>query len=181
MEYVKLNENTVKIIVSAFELEMMNVNFKELCNNKFKTSIFFKALCESLEDSFTKNAFVEVFNLDEQGIVIYFSKIPPRITDKKSELTVTFQNEKTEILCALCLKIKNFVNDSSGILYSDGKNYRLVVKIPPENTEGIRKLVNKYKIYAKTGEIVPSLTCEHNELWKVIIPNNAVSILSEGF
>lgn len=181
MEYLRLNENTVKIIVSARELEMMNVDFKELCENNFKTSLLFKNVCEGLENSFVKNAFVEVFNLDEQGIVIYVSKIPPKIADKKSEITVTFENKNPEKLCELCFGLKDFACDSSGILYSDGKNYRLVTKIPPENTEGIKKLVNKYKIYAKTGEIVPSLTCEHNELWKVIIPVNAVSILSEGF
>ncbi|MBQ7755797.1 MAG: adaptor protein MecA [Oscillospiraceae bacterium] len=181
MEYAKLNENTVKIIISAEELKSMNVNFNELCNNNVKTSIFFKALCDNLEDSFVKNAFVEVFNLDEQGIVIYVSKIPPKISDKKTDITVTFENEKPEKLCELCFKLKSLANDCSGTLYSDGKNYRLVIKIPPENTEGIRKLVNKYKIYAKIGEIVPSLTSEHNELWKVIIPDNAVNILSEGF
>jgi len=182
VEFVSLNENTVKIIISYDELEELNISFEELQNNSFKASLFFKMLCKNLNEDFMKKSYVEIFNLDNEGLVIYFSKMPTLKTENKTHILVTLETENHIKLCNFCselLKITKEIPESS--LYSDDKNYRLIIKIPSVNSEGIKRLVNKLKIYARIGELVPSVTKEHTEMWKQITPKNAVKVLSEGF
>ena len=71
-------------------------------------------------------------------------------------------------------EVKDKIEKEFGVEYSIRSVERIMKKLNYSYTK-------PYKIYAKIGEIVPSLTSEHNELWKVIIPDNAVNILSEGF
>lgn len=181
MEYIFLNKNAVKIIISKSELDKMNVTFEGLINDNKKATILFECVAKGLDHSFFKNSLVEIFNLDENGVVVYFCKKPDACIKNKN-LTVTFETKKPELLCGMCNKLKSLLSDKNeGVLYCDDENYRLVIKIPPEDSEGIKKLVNKYKIYAKTGDIIPSLMSEHSEIWKILIPDNAVNVLSEGF
>ena len=181
MDILNLNENTVKISISYDELLKMDITFDSLRNDSLAASLFFSMLLEKLDEKFLDNAYVEIFDLDEQGVVIYLSTIPPKKKDVNTPAFVTVETDNIRKLCRFCNSLRK-INEEffENSLYWDGKNYRLVIKIPPENTEGIRKMVNKFKIYARIGELVPSLTKEHNETWKNIIPENAVNILSEG-
>lgn len=182
MKLVRFNDETVKIIISSEELISMNMTFDELCKSSYKTTVFFQMLSESLGEKFVKNTFVEVFNLDEEGMIIYLSIIPEKSNDIDNETTITFETRHLDKLIELCNGMKNLektVHDD--ILYTNGINFRLIIKIPSDNTEGIKKLVNKYKIYAKRGTVIPALTKEHSEVWVSVLKDNAVKYLSEGF
>lgn len=182
MEIVVLSENTTKIIISKRELENLDISFDDLKEGGLKARLFFSSLFQSLGETFSEKAFVEIFNLADGSCVIYVSRVQRNKPRRKfkSEKCVVETNNPAKLSRVSTRLLQDLKSDFKSMLYTDGESFRLVIELNEEALELAEKISAENYVRFQQSALTASLTSEHSESWKLIIPENAVQILSEA-
>lgn len=181
MEIVRLSETSVKILVSNKEMENLDISFEILKTNEFKAKLFFSALFSALGEQFNNKAYVEVFDVKDQGCVIYISQIISKTNKKreKTKGTITFETKKPEKLKSFSSKLLGLdIDNVKSRLFTNGEDFRLVVEFEKKLPASVKKLCEESFPTAVFGNVLPEITSEHNETWCEVISQNALGTLN---
>lgn len=178
MEIVKLSENTMKVHISYKEMKHFGVSFESLQTEDLSTKLFFSMIYNYFGENFAKDVYVEIFDLGENGCILYFS-------NKKSKNTTSYLIIETENplkLFEFAKKLKEINKTYKSSLYCC-KNCPSKFRILIENSRRFCKefsslVIENFKKFSDE-EILHFQTVEHTENWALIIKNNAMEVLSE--
>ena len=178
MKIIVISETTVKISLTKEELSKLDLNFDSLSEDSYKAKLFFSVILSATGFVNFKNAFVEVFDLRDEGCVIYISKIPDKHI--MTAAFVTIETKKPEQLLHYAKKLVGlFKNSLNSSLYNHGDSYRLVVKYSGKPDSELKKFISNKFVRVSFDRLTAELTCEHSEVWKILISQNALEKLSE--
>lgn len=179
MEITNLSELVTKIFISKSEMKRLGVTFESLQENTLSTKLFFMTLCNSLDEKFSGNTCVEIFDLGDSGCVIYFSK-----RQSKSRISSCFvaQTNNPQKLFDFAKKLMGENIPVKSWLFCDstfGAEFRLCVEIPQKFSKAFLKMATENFSNFSFDKIAFSQTFEHTENWTLLLENNALQCLSE--
>lgn len=183
-----ISPTTVKITLKGSDMERFGLKYENLSKDSFETKLLLSSLISVVTakgamrfDS--DRLFIEAFEQQDGGCIIYISSIPERAAVKlkaapqntlSSFVTLETKNSEKlrEAVSELSGEYSEFIKDSR--LYSRSGAYRLVIETAGKQGKRFLKFSSDNSMSASAGEIPASVTEEH---WNCLIPENALPIL----
>lgn len=183
LEIFRISQNTVKIHIGKSELNKLGISSESLEKKDFKAQLLFSALFDTVGIKPFEKTYVEIFDAEENGCVIYVSKI---VAGKKKTLSrqnekscyLTVQTKTPEKLFRLAKQLYGCDDGVGSILksklYNRSGEYRLVVRFAKSCETEVKTSCGQKSVRLFFGKITACVTDEH---WKKIIAEKAVERL----
>lgn len=181
---------TVKITLTPEDLREYGLSYGTLRSSNIETKLLLSAIISAVRENGTAEMntdrfFIEAFEQQSGGCIIYISAVPEKIPAKvrpaeklrqESYLTVEIKNPQDleKLFSKTWGQFGNFIEISS--LYEKDGGYRLVAKTSKRPDRRFQKLIDENGLSSEAGEITAQVTSEH---WNCIIAENALETLSE--
>lgn len=179
MEITHLSENSTKIYVTKSEMEHLGVTFESLQVDSLATKLFFTKVLSLINQKYSENIYVEIFNLGEEGVLLYFSE---KINTQNVPYYLVIETENPRKLLGFIKSLSGKCLMCKSSLYCNKKfsnRFRLLVKLGNDLYNNFNVQVNKFFEIYTFERIYYAKTIEHSDVWVEIIKNKALKTLSE--
>lgn len=190
MKIEKIDEKTIRILLSAKDMEEYHITYEQMDYNDAATKRAILNIVQQIRQKSnigieTGKLFVEAFPNEDGGCILYVNVIDP-VTEEKFpcrerssfDTPLVFEFDSIDFLTAACSRL--WVHDSHLIiktsLYLYEKKYRLLLYTYCRMEQKIIRLLQEYGHYLGKGAVLSAFVKEHA---KPILTDRAVETVIE--